>query len=62
LTAYFCWNKGVELIGANRAGLFINFIPVFASFMAVIWLKESLEWFHFLGLFLVVSGMTLFNR
>jgi drug/metabolite transporter (DMT)-like permease len=62
LVAYFCWNKGVELIGANRAGLFINFIPVFASFMAVIWLKESLEWFHFLGLFLVVSGMALFNR
>jgi drug/metabolite transporter (DMT)-like permease len=30
--------------------------------MAVIWLKESLEWFHFLGLFLVVSGMALFNR
>jgi len=62
LVAYFCWNKGVELIGANRAGLFINFIPVFASFMAVIWLRESLEWFHFLGLFLVVSGMALFNR
>jgi drug/metabolite transporter (DMT)-like permease len=35
LVAYFCWNKGVELIGANRAGLFINLIPVFASFMAV---------------------------
>jgi len=62
LVAYFCWNRGVVLIGANRAGLFINLIPVFASFMAVIWLKESLEWFHFMGLFLVVSGMALFNR
>ena len=62
LIAYFCWNSGVELIGANRAGLFINLIPVFASFMAVVWLKESLEWFHFMGLFLVVGGMALFNR
>lgn len=62
LVAYFCWNRGVELIGANRAGLFINLIPVFASFMAVVWLNESLEWFHLCGLLLVVAGMALFNR
>ena len=62
LVAYFCWNRGVELIGANRAGLFINLIPIFASFMAVIWLKESLEWFHVMGLLLVLGGMALFNR
>ena len=62
LVAYFCWNRGVELIGANRAGLFVNLVPIFASFMAVIWLKESLEWFHFMGLFLVMIGMALFNR
>lgn len=62
LIAYFCWNRGVELIGANRAGLFINLIPVFASFMAIVWLQESLAWFHFMGLLLVVLGMVLFNR
>ena len=62
LVAYFCWNKGVELIGANRAGLFINLIPVFASFMAVVWLQESLKLFHFAGLLLVFVGMVLFNR
>jgi drug/metabolite transporter (DMT)-like permease len=62
LLAYFCWNKGVALIGANRAGLFINLIPVFASFMAVFWLQESLAWFHFGGLFLVIAGMAFFNR
>lgn len=62
LLAYFCWNKGVELIGANRAGLFINLTPVFAAFMAVFWLQESLAWFHFGGLFLVIAGMAFFNR
>ena len=60
--APLCWNKGVELIGANRAGLFINVIPVFASFMAVVWLQESLKLFHFTGLLLVFMGMVLFNR
>jgi drug/metabolite transporter (DMT)-like permease len=62
LVAYFCWNKGVALIGPNRAGLFINLIPVFASFMAVVWLQETLEWFHLGGLLLVIAGMALFNR
>ena len=62
LVAYFCWNKGVALIGPNRAGLFINLIPIFASFMAVVWLQETLEWFHLGGLLLVITGMALFNR
>ena len=62
LVAYFCWNKGVALIGPNRAGLFINLVPVFASFMAVVWLQETLEWFHLGGLLLVITGMALFNR
>jgi drug/metabolite transporter (DMT)-like permease len=62
IVAFFCWNRGVELIGANRAGLFINLIPVFASLMAIIWLGESLKAFHIIGMLLIFSGMILFNR
>jgi len=62
LVAYLCWNRGVELIGANRAGLFINLIPIFASFMAIAWLDESLKTFHCVGLLLVFAGMVLFNK
>jgi drug/metabolite transporter (DMT)-like permease len=62
IVAFFCWNRGVELIGANRAGLFINLIPVFASLLAIIWLGESLKAFHIVGMLLIFSGMILFNR
>ncbi|MCG6909734.1 MAG: DMT family transporter [Deltaproteobacteria bacterium] len=62
LVAYFCWNRGVELIGANRAGLFINLMPVFTSIMALIWLDEALHPYHLIGLFLIFTGMALFNR
>jgi drug/metabolite transporter (DMT)-like permease len=62
IVAFFCWNRGVELIGANRAGLFINLIPVFASLMAIIWLGESLKAFHIIGMLLIFTGMILFNR
>jgi drug/metabolite transporter (DMT)-like permease len=62
IVAYFCWNRGIEMIGASRAGLFINLVPVFASIMAILWLNESLEIFHVAGMTLIFGGMILFNR
>jgi drug/metabolite transporter (DMT)-like permease len=62
IVAYFCWNRGIERLGANRGGLFINLIPVFASLMAVGWLGESLKGFHVAGMALIFSGLILFNR
>lgn len=62
IVAFFCWNWGVEQIGANRAGLFVNLIPVFASLMAVAWLGESIKAFHLIGMLLIFGGMVLFNR
>jgi drug/metabolite transporter (DMT)-like permease len=62
IVAYFCWNLGVERIGANKAGLFINLTPVFASIMAIIWLDEPLRVFQVAGMILIVAGMVLFNR
>ena len=62
IVAYFSWNRGIEMIGANRGGLFINLIPVFASLLAIIWLNESLMIFHVVGMVLIFMGMILFNR
>jgi drug/metabolite transporter (DMT)-like permease len=62
IVAYLCWNRGIELLGANRGGLFINLIPVFASIMAVAWLGESLKIFHVAGMALILGGMVMFNR
>jgi drug/metabolite transporter (DMT)-like permease len=62
IVAYFCWNLGVELIGANQAGLFINLIPIFASILAILFLDETLQAFHIVGMILVFCGMVLFSR
>ena len=62
IVAYFCWNRGVEMVGANRAGLFMNLIPVFTSGMAILLLNENLYGYHVLGLALIFSGMVMFNR
>ena len=62
MVAYFCWNGGIDRIGPNRGGLFINFIPVFASLLAVAVLGETLKFYHLAGMALILSGMILFNR
>ena len=60
IAAYFCWNKGVDAVGPNRAGLFINLIPVFASLLSVGLLGESIELFHVGGMAFIIGGMVLF--
>ena len=62
IVAYFCWNRGVAVIGANRTGLFINLIPMLTAILAILFLGESLKVFHFAGMGLILLGFTLFNR
>jgi drug/metabolite transporter (DMT)-like permease len=62
IVAYFCWNRGVAVIGANRTGLFINLIPMFTAILAILFLGEALMMYHFAGMGLILLGFTLFNR
>ena len=59
ILSYLCYNRGVELIGANRAGLFIHLMPVFGSIMAILFLGEVFYWFHAAGIALIGSGILL---
>ena len=36
LASFFFWIKGIAIIGANRAGVFLHLMPVFGSIMAII--------------------------
>lgn len=54
--------RGVELIGANRAGLFINLVPVFGALLAVLVIGEQFRWYHGFGLTLVLAGILLAER
>ena len=54
--------RGVELIGANRAGLYVNLVPVFAAFIAVGLLSERLHGYHVVALLMVLAGITLAEK
>ena len=62
IVSYLCFNRGVELVGANRAGMFIHLLPVFGSVMAIIFLGESLQWFHAGGILLIAAGIFMATR
>ena len=62
ILAYLCFNRGVELLGANRAGLFIHLMPVFGSLMAILFLGEHFRLFHAIGIALILSGIFLTTR
>lgn len=60
--SYISYNRVVELAGATIAGLYVYMMPVFGSIMAVIFLSENFEWFHFTGIILIVPGILLVIR
>ena len=51
--------RGVELIGSNRASLFINLIPLFGTIGSVVVLGETLQGFHLLAAALIAAGIVL---
>ena len=62
LLSQLAFARGVELIGANRAGQFINLVPIFVAVLAVVVLGEQFRWYHAAGLLLVLGGIALAER
>jgi drug/metabolite transporter (DMT)-like permease len=60
--AYLCFNRGVQLIGANRAAPVFHLVPVFGSIMAMVFLGERPQPFHFIGFALVLTGVYVASR
>ena len=62
MLAQIFFMRGVELAGANRAGFYLNLIPVFAALMAVFILSESLYSYHAISLVMVLGGIYLAEK
>ncbi len=54
--AFLSWNEGVRRVGANRAMVFYNMLPVYGSILGVILLGESFGVQHFIGGGLILAG------
>ena len=60
--AYLFFNRGIALIGPNRAAPFLHMMPVFGSAMAIVFLGERLQLFHLAGYALVLMGVFVASR
>ena len=60
--AYTFFNRGLALIGPNRAAPFFHLVPVFGSAMAILLLGEQLRLFHLVGYALVLAGVVIASR
>ncbi|GJD50665.1 hypothetical protein OPKNFCMD_3408 [Methylobacterium crusticola] len=59
LAAQLAFMRGVEMIGPNRAGLFVNLVPVFGALLAVLLVGEPFGATEGLALALVVGGIAV---
>ena len=62
ILAYFFFNYGVEVVGANRAGLFFNLVPAFGAVLAIVLLHEAVAMFHVIGGIAIATGLFLATR
>ena len=60
--AFAAWNRGVELLGANRAGPFLHLIPIYTAILSYAFLGEALASYHVVGLVLILAGVWLATR
>ena len=59
---YGAYNRAVELLGANTAGLSVYLVPVFGTVFAVLLLDERPELYQLVGIALIVAGILLATR
>ena len=61
VVAFNWYYEGIQTLGAAKASIFINLVPVFAVIFGVIFLQESINSILLAGGSLVITGVSLVN-
>ena len=59
VVAYVFWNRAVQQVGPNRAGPFMYLMLVYTPLLAIVFLDERLQLYHFIGCALILGGIYL---
>jgi drug/metabolite transporter (DMT)-like permease len=59
IAASFFWMRGVVHLGANRAMLLMNLLPILVALIAVVTIGEQLHAYHALGGLITLAGVLL---
>lgn len=61
VVAFVWYYDGIRAIGATRAAIFNNLVPVFAVIFSVFILQEKVSWYTWIGGLLVITGVLFVN-
>ena len=56
------WVRGLDMVGSNYGGLFVNLVPVFGSLLAILILGEKFELYHAIAMIMVIGGIWLAQK
>ncbi|WP_422350254.1 DMT family transporter [Flagellimonas sp.] len=59
--AYYLWQKGVHIVGADKAGIYMNVVPLSAAVLTFFF-NENLYFYHLIGGLLIITGLLITNR
>jgi len=62
IAAFMFWTRGLELIGPNRAGVFLHLIPIYSALLTGALLGEPLRSYHVVGFVLILAGVWCASR
>ncbi|MDR7377301.1 drug/metabolite transporter (DMT)-like permease [Rhodoferax ferrireducens] len=62
ILAYRCWGAGLQRVGPNVAGGFINLTPLFATVLSAAFLGEWPHLYHGLAFVLIVGGIVVSSK
>lgn len=55
--AFLLWNRGIHEIGASKASIFMNFVPIHATWIAILLYGSSITWIQIIGIAMVIIGV-----
>ncbi|ACO76053.1 Probable transmembrane protein [Laribacter hongkongensis HLHK9] len=53
------YNKAVKQLGSDRAGVFLNLMPLMTALESVLFLSEDFMGYHLAGMLVILCGLTL---
>jgi len=57
--AFLLYTNGVKKLGAVRANIFTNLIPIITAFISFLLLHEKLQWHNIVGIAVAIGGLVL---
>lgn len=62
VVSFLLWYKGIQELGASKAAIFINFMPISAVMMAALFLGEAITFQHLIGATFIFGGVIFGTR